>query len=144
MGMWQVVREIYWCERNNKNKWHIYWLTGDIKLVYTLSFTFKDNCGTNLKALLECMNRKYFFPFYTKIKKKKVKFQNLIFFCSWCMVRWFSLFWTVRFTQNQSGRSVHWFDFRFRRFNVGSTAIRLKRLNQIGLVIGWNDWIVRF
>ena len=40
----------------------------------------EGNCGTNLKALLECMNRQYFFPFYTKIKKKKVKFQNLVFF----------------------------------------------------------------
>ena len=77
---WQVVREIYWCERNNKNKWHMYRLTDGIKLVCTLSFTFEDNCETNLKALLECMNRQYFFPFYTKLKRKKVKFQNLIFF----------------------------------------------------------------
>ena len=52
----------------------------NIKLMCTLSFTFEGNCGTNLKALLEYMNRQYFFPFYTKIKKKKVKFQNLIFF----------------------------------------------------------------
>ena len=80
MGMWQVVREIYWCEWNNKNKWHMYLTIGGIKLVCTLSFTFEGNCGTNLKALLECMNRQYFFPFYTKIKKEKVKFQNLIFF----------------------------------------------------------------
>ena len=58
----------------------MYLLTSDIKLVCTLSFTFEGNCGTNLKALLECMNRQYFFPFYTKIKKKKAKFQNLIFF----------------------------------------------------------------
>ena len=59
----------------------MYLLTGDIKLVCTLSFTFKGNCGTNLKALLECMNRQFFFfSFYIKIKKKKVKFQNLIFF----------------------------------------------------------------
>ena len=58
----------------------MYLLTSDIKLVCTLSFTFEGNCGTNLKALLECMNRQYFFPFYTKIKKKKVKFQILIFF----------------------------------------------------------------
>ena len=58
----------------------MYLLIGSIKLMCTLLFTFKDNCGTNLKALLKCMNRQYFFPFYTKIKKKKVKFQNLIFF----------------------------------------------------------------
>ena len=68
--MWQVIREIYWCVRNNKNKWHVYLLTGGIKLVYTLSFTFEGNCGTNLKTLLEYMNRPYFFSFYTKIKKK--------------------------------------------------------------------------
>ena len=37
-----------------------------------------------------------FFPFYTKIKKKKVKFQNFIFFfCSWCMVRWYSIKYNV-------------------------------------------------
>ena len=71
---WQVVRDIYWCERNNKNKWHMYLLTCDIKLMYTLSFTFEGNCGTDLKALLECMNRQYFSPFYTKIKREKVKF----------------------------------------------------------------------
>ena len=59
---------------NNKNKWHIYLSTGGIKSVCTLSFTFEGNRKTNLKALLECMNRQYFFPFYTKIKKKKVKF----------------------------------------------------------------------
>ena len=35
----------------------MYLLTGGIKLVFTLSFTFKGNCRTNLKALLECMNR---------------------------------------------------------------------------------------
>ena len=58
----------------------MYLLTCGIKLVCTLSFTFEGNCGTNLKTLLEYMNRQYFFPFYTKIKKKKVKFQNLIFF----------------------------------------------------------------
>ena len=58
----------------------MYLLTDSIKLVCILSFTFEGNCGTNLKALLECMNKQYFFPFYTKIKKKKVKFQNLIFF----------------------------------------------------------------
>ena len=59
----------------------MYLLTDNIKLVCTFSFTFEGNCGTNLKALLECMNKQYFFfPFYTKIKKKKVKFQNLIFF----------------------------------------------------------------
>ena len=52
----------------------MYLLTGGIKLVFTLSFTFKGNCRTNLKALLECMNRQYFFPFYTKIKKQKEKF----------------------------------------------------------------------
>ena len=68
-------------KKNNKNKWHIYLLTvGGIKLVCNLSFTFEGNCETNLKALLECMNRQYFFPFYTKIKKEKVKFQILIFF----------------------------------------------------------------
>ena len=58
----------------------MYLLTCDIKLVCILSFTFGGNCGTTLKALLECMNRQYFFSFYTKIKKKKAKFQNLIFF----------------------------------------------------------------
>ena len=52
----------------------MYLLTCDIKLMYTLSFTFEGNCGTNLKALLECMNRQYFSPFYTKIKREKVKF----------------------------------------------------------------------
>ena len=54
---WQVVKEVHWYARNNKNKWHMHLLTGDIKLVCTLSFTFEGNCGTNLKALLECMNR---------------------------------------------------------------------------------------
>ena len=54
---WQVVREIYWCEKHNKNKLYMYLLTSCIKLMYTLSFTFEGNCGTNLKALLECMNR---------------------------------------------------------------------------------------
>ena len=99
---WKVVREIYWCERNNKNKWHVYLLTCGIKLVCTLSFIFEGNCGTNWKALLECMNRQYFFPFDIKIKKKKVKFQNLIFFCSWCMVRWFSLvlLWKIEKNNN--------------------------------------------
>ena len=58
----------------------MYLLTDDIKLMYTLSFTFEGNCEINLKALLERMNEQYFFPFYTKIKKKKVKFQNLKFF----------------------------------------------------------------
>ena len=58
----------------------MYLLISGIKLVCTLSFTFKGNCGINLKALLECMNRQYFFLFYIKIKKKKLKFQNLIFF----------------------------------------------------------------
>ena len=48
----------------------MYLLTDSIKLVCTLSFTLEGNCGTNLKALLECMNKQYFFPFYTKIKKK--------------------------------------------------------------------------
>ena len=59
---WQVVREIYWCEKNNKIKWPMYLLTDNIKSVCTLSFTFEGNCGTNLKALLECMNKQYFFP----------------------------------------------------------------------------------
>ena len=58
----------------------MYLLTDNIKFVCTLSFTFEGNYGTNLKTLLECMNKQYFFSFYTKIKKKKVKFQNLIFF----------------------------------------------------------------
>ena len=58
----------------------MYLLTDDIKLMYTLFFTFEGNCEINLKALLERMNGQYFFPFYTKIKKKKVKFQNLKFF----------------------------------------------------------------
>ena len=58
----------------------MYLLTDDIKLMYTLFFTFEGNCEINLKALLERMNEQYFFPFYTKIKKKKVKFQNLKFF----------------------------------------------------------------
>ena len=57
MGKWQEVWEIYWCERSNKNKWHMYLLTCDIKLMCTLLFTFKGNCATNLKTLLECMNR---------------------------------------------------------------------------------------
>ena len=52
----------------------MYLSTSGIKLLCTLSFTFESNCGTNLKALLECMNRQYFFPFYTKIKKQKEKF----------------------------------------------------------------------
>ena len=58
----------------------MYLLINGIKLMCTLSFTFEGNCEINLKALLECMNKQYFFPFYTKIKKKKVKFQILIFF----------------------------------------------------------------
>ena len=58
----------------------MYLLTYNIKLMCTLSFTFEDNCGTNLKALLECMNKQYYFPFTPKLKRKKVKFQNLIFF----------------------------------------------------------------
>ena len=66
--------EIYWYEKSNKNKWHIYLSTCGVKLVCTLSFTFEGNCETNLKALLECMNRQYFPPFYTKIKKEKLKF----------------------------------------------------------------------
>ena len=57
----------------------MYLLIG-IKLMCTLSFTFEGNCGTNLKALLKCMNRQYFFSFKTKIKTEKVKFKNLIFF----------------------------------------------------------------
>ena len=52
---------------------------GDISIC-TLSFTFEGNCGINLKALLKCMNRQYFFSFKTKIKNEKVKFKNLIFF----------------------------------------------------------------
>ena len=58
----------------------MYLLTCGIKLVCILSFTFEGNCGINLKALLECMNRQCFFLFYTKIEKKKVKFQILICF----------------------------------------------------------------
>ena len=58
----------------------MYLLRDGIKLMCILSFTFEGNCRTNLKALLECMDKQYFFPFYTKIKKKKVKFQILIFF----------------------------------------------------------------
>ena len=70
-----MVSEIYWCERNNKNKGHMYLLIDGIKLVCTLSFTFEGNCGTYLKALLECMNRQcFFFVFYAKIEKEKVKF----------------------------------------------------------------------
>ena len=46
----------------------------DIKLMCTLSFTFEGNYRTNLKALLESINRQYFFPFYTKIKIQKTKF----------------------------------------------------------------------
>ena len=72
VGTWQVVSKIYWCERNDKNKLHMYLSTCDIKFVCTLSFTIKVNCGTNLKVLLECMNRQFFF--YTKIEKEKVKF----------------------------------------------------------------------
>ena len=80
MGMWQVIRKIYWCERNNKNKWHMYLSIGGIKLMCTLFFTFEGNCGTNLKIILECIDRQYFFSFYNKIKKEQIKFQNLIFF----------------------------------------------------------------
>ena len=50
----------------------MYLLTGDIKLVCTLSFTFEGNCETNLKTLLECMNRQFFFSHFTsKLKRKK-------------------------------------------------------------------------
>ena len=50
----------------------MYLLTGDIKLVCTLSFTFEGNCKTNLKALLECMNKQYFFShFIPKLKRNK-------------------------------------------------------------------------
>ena len=53
----------------------MYLLIDGIKLVCTLSFTFEGNCGTYLKALLECMNRQcFFFVFYAKIEKEKVKF----------------------------------------------------------------------
>ena len=65
----------------------MYLLIGGIKLVCILSFTFEGNCGINLKALLKCMNKQYFFPFYTKIKKKKSKVLKSHIFCSWCMVR---------------------------------------------------------
>ena len=64
----------------------MYLLTCGIKLMYTLSFTFEGNYGTNLKALLECMNKQYFFPFYTKIKKEKSKVLKFHIFCNWCMV----------------------------------------------------------
>ena len=37
-GMWQMVKEIYWCEKNNKNKSHMYLLMGGIKLMCTLFF----------------------------------------------------------------------------------------------------------
>ena len=57
METWRVIREIYYCEKNNKNKLHMYLLISGIKLVCTLSFTFKGDCETNLKALLEYMNR---------------------------------------------------------------------------------------
>ena len=70
----------------------MYLLTGDIKLVCTLSFTFKSNCGINLKTLLECMNRQYFFPFYTKIKKKKMKVSKSHFFFFLISLRVFFLF----------------------------------------------------
>ena len=65
---WQAVNEIYWCERN-KNKLYMYFSIGGIKLVYTLSFTFEGNYGTNLKALLEISN---IFSYFTlKLKRKK-------------------------------------------------------------------------
>ena len=90
VGTWQVVSKIYWCERNDKNKLHMYLSTSDIKLVSTLSFTFEGNCGTNLKVLLECMNRQYFFLHQNwKRKSKVLKSLSFSFFSSnWCMVTW--------------------------------------------------------
>ena len=38
MGMWQVIKKIYWCEKNNKNKLHMYLLMDGIKLMYILFF----------------------------------------------------------------------------------------------------------
>ena len=52
----------------------------DIKVVCTLSFTFKGNCGMNLKVLLEWMNMQYFFLFYIKIKKIKSIKKNILYF----------------------------------------------------------------
>ena len=77
---WQVVSNIYWCERNDKNKLHMYLSTSDIKLVSTLSFTFEGNCGTNLKVLLEYMNRQYFFFFLHQNWKRKSKVLKSFFF----------------------------------------------------------------
>ena len=51
----------------------MYLSTDGIKLVCTLFFTFEGNYRTNLKTLLECVNRQYFFLFYTKCQKEKVK-----------------------------------------------------------------------
>ena len=45
----------------------IYLSIGSIKLICTLSFTFKGNREMNLKVLLKCTNKQYFFSFYTKI-----------------------------------------------------------------------------
>ena len=71
-GKWDVWES--WCEINKKNKCFMYLSICGIKLMCILSFTFESNCETNLKALLECMNRQYFFSSYIKIKKVKAKF----------------------------------------------------------------------
>ena len=41
VGTWQVISEIYWYEKNNKNKWHIYSSIGGIQLVCTLSLLIR-------------------------------------------------------------------------------------------------------
>ena len=38
VGMWLVISEIYWWERNNKNKWHMYLSTGGIKWIDNIFF----------------------------------------------------------------------------------------------------------
>ena len=71
-GKWDMWES--WCERNKKNKLFMYLSIGGIKVMCVLSFTFKSNYETNLKALLKYMNRQYFFSSYIKIKKVKAKF----------------------------------------------------------------------
>ena len=65
----------------------MYLLIGGIKLMCTLSFTFEGNYETNLKTLLECMNRQFFFSHFTPKLKKKSKVPKSHIFCSWCMVQ---------------------------------------------------------